>query len=147
MKNQGNLAFITKTTFITASCCLTIGIFGLEDALNYVRLKNSSLTVISGISLPVFIPIIFGLGWWLEKYTENLAISKRWNIDKFIMPGALLLLISGVVSLSTSVFSLFTSGGFFQSIMITSVYMFTCGYLFRFSALRSETGARLQAGN
>ena len=76
--------------------------------------KSHNFLTDNGKMLIVFTTVIFGLGWWFENFTENLAISKGWNINTIIVPFNLLLVILLVFKL------LFTMDSFLHSITQTS---------------------------
>jgi hypothetical protein len=141
MNNQVVLPRFVKWAFFVGLLFFVNGMLNLGHVLSFVGLENNFLAS-NGRTIPiVFIALIFGLGWWFENFTENLAISKGWNINTIIFPTNLLVIILVVSEL------VFTADSFLHSITLTSGFMFICGYFFRFSALRSETIARLQVRN
>lgn len=144
MNNQVVLPRFVKWAFFVALLYFGVGMLLFWRILSFdIGLENNFLASNGRTTLIVFITVMFGLGWWFENFIENLTISKGWNTTTFTNINALLMTIPAYFNLLLTAKSV----SHLQFIAVGSVYIFMCGYFFRFSSLRPETIARLKVRN
>ena len=141
MNNQVVMPRFVKLAFFLALLLFVVGMLNLGFVFYFVGSDNNFLASNGRIPPTVFVTIVFGLGWWFEYFTENLAISKGWQSLTIYMLGSLLTTISFALDI------MLTADSFLHSLILTSGYVLACAYHFRLSSLRPETIARLQVRN
>ncbi len=140
MKNQ--IKFTSTAQFIGALCFFFSGLLSFSSALRYSGLENDFMADNWGTPLVFLLTLLFGLGWWLENFSESLALNTDRKMALLAFCGTIFVYaLIGLVSFR------FVSSDFLRYAFLASGNIFLSGFLFRFSVIRPEVLVKLQERN